>query len=61
MKSSILPLTALALAGALYAQAPEVGTTVSYKFNETPMNAHGVRSFDDLRGKPTVIEFWGVN
>lgn len=34
---------------------------VDYKFREAPLNAMGIQSLSDLRGKPVVIDFWGRN
>ena len=57
----ILHLTALvALTGGLAAQGAEVGGQPSYQFKEAPFNANGVGSLADLRGAPTIIEFWGT-
>jgi hypothetical protein len=40
--------------------SPEVGDTVTYKFRSAPMNAMGITSLEDLRGKPVLVEFWGT-
>ena len=37
-----------------------VGDTVEYKFRQAPVNALGVTSFADLRGKPVLVDFWGT-
>lgn len=36
------------------------GDVVSYKFRKAPVNALGVTSMDDLRGKPVLVDFWGT-
>lgn len=51
-----LPLFAAKLAP----QNAEIGDTVSYTFRESPVNAMGVKSLDELRGKPVLVEFWGT-
>lgn len=33
---------------------------VTYKFNKAPVNAMGITSVADLRGKPVIIDFWGT-
>jgi len=38
----------------------EVGSTVSYEFRSPVVNGMGLRSLDDLRGKPVLVEFWGT-
>ncbi len=38
----------------------EVGTTAEYTFQTAPVNAMGVKSLEDLRGKPVLVEFWGT-
>lgn len=60
--TGILSVSAL-FAPALAAQGPEtvqVGSKPSYSFNEDLMFGQGVSSLADLRGKPTMIEFWGT-
>lgn len=61
MRTLTATVTVLAAASALAAQSADVGSKVSYQFREAPMNAQGVRSLADLQGKPTIIEFWGIN
>ena len=56
-------LGALALAPELGAAAPGGGgdgKTVAYTFREAPFNARGVKTLEDLRGKPVLIDFWGT-
>jgi hypothetical protein len=37
-----------------------VGAKPSYQFKESLYNGCGVKSLADLRGAPTMIEFWGT-
>jgi hypothetical protein len=37
-----------------------VGAKPSYEFKSSLYNGRGVKSLADLRGAPTIIEFWGV-
>jgi hypothetical protein len=69
MKTSTLGRTAGALAAAALLlglaapPAPQgvgVGEEVAYTFRTAPLNAMGVTSLADLRGKPVVVEFWGT-
>jgi hypothetical protein len=68
MKTSRLGRTAGALAAAglllgLAAPSPQgvgVGEEVAHTFRTAPLNAMGVTSLADLRGKPVVVEFWGT-
>ena len=58
----LIPL-ALGLAVAASPAAQEkvsVGTKPSYEFKSSPYNGRGVKSLTDLRGAPTIIEFWGT-
>lgn len=51
-----------ALAATLLAPLARAGgDAVNYKFQKAPVNAMGVTSFEDLRGKPVLIDFWGTN
>ncbi|MCC7014240.1 MAG: hypothetical protein IT454_16900 [Planctomycetes bacterium] len=66
MKLTTLTLAALTLGGAaalaFSASAPGLeGKPVEYTFRQAPVNALGIRSMADLRGKPIVIDFWGKN
>ncbi len=36
------------------------GDTPSYKFQTPPLNALGVTSLEELRGRPVLVEFWGT-
>ncbi len=53
LATSILAVTAVsAVAG--------VGDKVDHKFRTPLVNALGVTSFADLRGKPVLVDFWGT-
>jgi len=39
----------------------KVGDLVSHQFREAPLNAGSVKSLQDLRGTPVLIEFWGTH
>ena len=41
-------------------KAPADGSIVDHTFRTKPLNANGVKSLADLRGRPVLIEFWGV-
>lgn len=38
----------------------QVGDTPAHTFRASPWNAVGVRSLEDLRGRPVLVEFWGT-
>ncbi len=38
----------------------DVGTTPRHSFDRPLLNGRGVRSLRDLRGLPTLVEFWAV-
>jgi hypothetical protein len=66
MKFPFLELAAAAcvLAGGAWISSSalsEQGTPVEYSFREAPLNALGIKSLAELRGKPIVIDFWGRN
>jgi hypothetical protein len=61
-----MPLTPLALSLALVATSAaqekiSVGDKPSYEFKSSLYNGCGVKSLADLRGAPTIIEFWGTH
>ncbi len=63
MKLSWVPLAVagLALAGfALRSPSTNEGKKVDYRFSEAPVNAAGIKSLAELRGKPVLIDFWGT-
>jgi hypothetical protein len=65
MRRSSLAFTAMALGAALLAaparsQSSTVGKTPEYKWSSPLQNGYGAQSLADLRGKPTLIEFWGT-
>jgi hypothetical protein len=37
------------------------GTQPEYTFRSEVQNGMGVKSLADLRGKPVLVEFWGIN
>jgi len=53
---------ALALTSfALLRPAPPVeGRVVDYRFTDAPVNAMGIKSLAELRGKPVLVDFWGT-
>lgn len=56
-----VPLAPRLLGGAAAPLAPtsDVGQVVDYTFRTSPVNGVGLRSLDELRGKPVLIDFWG--
>ena len=64
----ILATTSLALGLVLAANAAlpaqsegvEVGSTPAYEFRQPILNGMGAKSLADLKGKPTLIDFWGT-
>lgn len=51
----------LALTGlALFQPASAGGAKVDYRFSTPPVNAAGITSLAELRGKPVLIDFWGT-
>jgi len=57
-RTSALLSLALSTIGPLAAAG--VGDKPDYKFRQPPVNALGVSSLADLRGKPVVVDFWGT-
>lgn len=52
---------AVALALPLAAQDTiSVGSRPDHTFREAPVNAMGVKSLGDLRGRPVLVDFWGT-
>ena len=52
----------LLLTGNATAQgAVEVGSKPSYSFREAPVNSMGVKSLQELKGRPVLVEFWGTH
>jgi len=37
------------------------GESTRYSFSTAPVNAMGIKSMADLRGKPVLIDFWGTH
>jgi hypothetical protein len=57
-----LALAGVASLAMLSSHAPVgEGAKVEYKFRSAPVNALGIASMADLRGKPVMIDFWGKN
>ena len=60
----LLRLSALLAATAAIAPAPvagvKIGDIVNHQFRQAPLNAGSVKSLQDLRGTPVLIEFWGT-
>ena len=52
---------AFVASGAGHAQDKiSLGDKPNYEFKSSPYNGCGVKSLADLRGAPTLIEFWGI-
>ncbi|MBL8896837.1 MAG: TlpA family protein disulfide reductase [Planctomycetes bacterium] len=62
-RSFVSPLLfCAAIAAPLGAQGVvEVGHAPSHSFREAMIQGQGVKSLADLRGKPVLVEFWGIN
>ena len=65
MNTSVLSLgssllAALALATSASAQAVSVGDQPSYSFRSPMLQGQGVKSLQDMQGKPVLVEFWGT-
>jgi len=66
MRRSGLVFSAMALGAALLTapaargQAVAVGKNPEFKWSAPLQNGFGAQSLADLRGKPTLIEFWGT-
>ena len=58
--AAVGPVVVAATAPATTQSAVEVGDEVAYTFRATPVNAMGITSLDELRGKPVLVEFWGT-
>jgi hypothetical protein len=53
-------VAALALASVASAQNAQIGDQPSYSFRAPLLQGQGVKSLQDLQGKPVLIEFWGT-
>lgn len=53
--AAVLSSTALAQGGV------QIGDAPNYTFGEKSFNTQGVKSQADLRGKPVLVDFWGIN
>lgn len=56
-RQSVLVLSLLA--SSAVAQV-EVGQELTYTFRSPLLNGKGVKSLEDLRGRPVLFEFWGT-
>ena len=63
----INPLISLGLAAgvllsgsAMGQEVVDVGAKPSYSFRSAPTNSMGIKSLEELKGKPVLIEFWGT-
>ena len=62
MKTTLAALSTTALIAALASfRAAPADDGVSFKFSKPPVNSMGITGYDDLRGKPIVIDFWGTH
>lgn len=59
-KTASLVGSALLLASSASAQVA-VGDSPDYEFRGPLQNSMGVKSLADLRGKPVLVEYWGLN
>jgi len=57
----LFPIVALLALSCAAPGGVKVGDTVQYKFRDPLLNGPGVKSLQDLRGTPILIEFWGHN
>jgi len=51
---------ALAAVALATASAPVGDSPVDFRFSKPPVNALGLQSLAELRGKPVLIDFWGT-
>ena len=57
----LLPIAAILALSFVVSGGVKVGDTVQYKFCDPVLNGPGLKSLQDLRGTPILIEFWGHN
>ena len=66
MKFLATTVLALGVGLAVSAAAPvqsegiEIGAKPKFEFRNAILNGKGVKSLADLKGKPTLIDFWGT-
>jgi hypothetical protein len=60
-KLATLPAVLALTLGITAASTSGSAPAVDYSFREPPLNALGIKSLAELRGKPVVIDFWGKN
>lgn len=56
-------LASCVLAATLAGQGPQqvdVGAEPTFTFQKPLVNGRGLKSLADLKGRPTMIEFWGT-
>lgn len=58
--SSALAVGLLATSALAQGSSVQVGDTLEYKFEKSPLQAMGVTSLEELRGKPVFVEWWGT-
>jgi hypothetical protein len=62
MKTTLAALSTATLIAALASfRAAPSDEVVNFKFSKPPVNSMGITGFDDLRGKPVLIDFWGTH
>ncbi|MBI5852724.1 MAG: hypothetical protein HZB39_17060 [Planctomycetes bacterium] len=55
-------LSAVLLANAVAAQAPiAAGEPEDFQFQAAGLQLDGISKLSELRGKPILVEFWGIN
>jgi len=59
-KTASLLASAVLLAPSATAQVA-VGDSPEYEFRQPLQNSMGVKSLADMRGKPVLVEYWGLN
>lgn len=53
---------ALATASPAFAQGiAKVGDHPKYSFSQPLVNGQGVKSLEDMKGRPVLVEFWGTH
>ena len=60
-KLATLPAVLALTLGITAASTSGPAPAVDYSFREAPLNALGIKSLAEMRGKPIVIDFWGKN
>lgn len=60
MKPDLLLVLVTSFVALAPAGRPGESDPVGYAFKKPPLNAMGIASLEDLRGKPVLISFWGT-